>query len=186
MSAFEFLFSLFGLLLGFSIAEIAGGLSRAYDRRAERSIGWLAPGLAAVLVLDLLSFWYAGWWYRDILPLNMWVLIAAAMVGLIYYFAATQIFPREGSTTAPSDHVMAHRRPIAVSVILANLIMFMPVWILAGANNGWAPLIQPTLFISLAYFGLLAVVGFSPHQRWVAPAVAGALLALVTGFMLGG
>lgn len=31
MSAFEFLFSFYGLLLGLSIAELAGGFSRVWD-----------------------------------------------------------------------------------------------------------------------------------------------------------
>ena len=99
------MFSLFGLLLGLSIAEIAGGFSRAYDARAERSMGWMAPALAIILLLDLLSFWYGAWAWRDT-SLSFVMILTAAVVGLLYYFAATQVFPREGVSTRPSDHFM--------------------------------------------------------------------------------
>lgn len=180
------MFSLFGLLLGFSIAEVAGGFSRAYDARAERPIGWLGPGLAAILLLDILSFWFAGWQYREILPLNMGVLIAAAVVGLLYYFAATQVFPREASSLAPSDHVMVHRRPIAIAVIASNLILFGPAWVLFVIRYGWDTLLQPAMFLGLAYFALLTIAGFIPGRRRVAAALAAAFFVQVVGLFFGG
>lgn len=43
VSAFEFVFSLLGLLLGFSLIEVLGGLSKALKARKSVRIGWLTP-----------------------------------------------------------------------------------------------------------------------------------------------
>jgi len=68
-------------------------------------IGWLAPGLAPVLIVDIISFWDAAWSLREI-ELKFWVVLVAALIGLICYFAAAQVFPREGSGASPRVHVM--------------------------------------------------------------------------------
>ena len=185
MSAFEFLFSLFGLLLGLSIAELAGGFSRLYDQRKVRPIGWLAPGLAAVLLLDLLTFWYGAWFFRR-LELNFWLVLGAGIVGLLYYFAATQVFPREGSTVAGSDHVMEHRRPVVVVVIIANIIMFGPSFVLNATRSGLGALDLIPASANLIYFALLGVMGFSPSRRWAGLAmVASPLLILGSVAVMG-
>ena len=50
MSDFEFLFALYGLMLGLSLAELLSGLARAIEERlspgATLRIGWLTPLLA--------------------------------------------------------------------------------------------------------------------------------------------
>ena len=69
MSDFEFIFALFGLLLGLSLAEVLGGLARAIENRLRPSsparIGLLTPLLGAFVILDLLSFWQAAWVVRE-------------------------------------------------------------------------------------------------------------------------
>ena len=57
MSNFEFVFSLFGLLLGLALAEVLGGLGTAIQSRRKVRIGWLTPLLGLVIALDLTSFW---------------------------------------------------------------------------------------------------------------------------------
>ena len=43
MSNFEFVFSLFGLLLGLALAEVLGGFGTAIQHRRKVKIGWLTP-----------------------------------------------------------------------------------------------------------------------------------------------
>ena len=57
MDAFNFAFSLFGLLLGFSLAEVLSGFARALKRGSARKLGWLTTLLAIFVMLDLTSFW---------------------------------------------------------------------------------------------------------------------------------
>jgi hypothetical protein len=178
LSAFELLFSLFGLLLGLSIAKLADGFSRIYDQRKTRPIGWLAPGLATVLLIDLMSFWHAAWYWRR-LELQFWLVIVVGVLGLSYYFAATQAFPREGSDRSPSDHVMEHRKPVILVVFAANLIMFGSFFVAAAVTDGLAIRDWHAVGLNLAYVAALLAIGFSPSRRWAGLAVAAALFLLL-------
>lgn len=178
MSAFELLFSLFGLLLGLSIAKLADGFSRIYDQRKTRPIGWLAPGLATVLLIDLMSFWQAAWYWRQ-LELQFWLVIVTGVLGLSYYFAATQVFPREGSDRSPSDHLMEHRKPVILVVFAANLIMFGSFFIASAVTEGLVMRDWYAVGLNLAYVAALLAIGFSPNRRWTGLAIAAALLLLL-------
>jgi hypothetical protein len=68
MSAFEFVFSLFGLLLGLSLAEVLGGLARVLKQRKEVQLGWLTPLLGLLVMLDLTSSWALAYAIRDAIP----------------------------------------------------------------------------------------------------------------------
>jgi hypothetical protein len=60
LSAFEFFFTLYGLVLGLSVVEIVAGISRlAHDSRGVR-IGVLTPLLALALLTDLAGFWLSA------------------------------------------------------------------------------------------------------------------------------
>ena len=70
MSQFEFVFSLFGLLLGLSIAEVMSGFGKAVKARSRLRIGWLTPLLGVLVMLDLTSFWTIAWSMRELVPTN--------------------------------------------------------------------------------------------------------------------
>ncbi len=57
MSAFEFFFSFYGLLLGLSVAELVGGFARVLHERQRVRFGWLTPLLALFVAVDLVTFW---------------------------------------------------------------------------------------------------------------------------------
>lgn len=168
MSAFEFLFSFYGLLLGLSIAELAGGFSRTWDRRRTVAIGWMGPLLALVLMLDLVSFWTNTWQVRDGISVEYFITVAAAVVALLYYFAATQVFPRDGSTVTADDHVMAHRAGVMGAVILSNLLVTVGYCIAMGFTWG---LLGYNLLLNTPYVLLLAAIGWLPGRRVVVGAL---------------
>ena len=177
MSAFEFLFSFYGLLLGLSIAELAAGFSRAWDRRVLTRVGLMGPLLALVLMLDLVSFWTNSWVMRDQLQVGYYVVLGAATVALLYYFAATQVFPREGAKGALDDHVMAHRKTVIVAVILSNLLVTIGFCVVIGFS--WS-FLGYNFLLNAPYLLLLTAIGWLPGRR----AVLGALMvtAVVSAF----
>lgn len=127
MSAFEFLFSFYGLLLGLALTEVIAGMSRAVNDRLRRPIGWLTPILAVVLTLDLMTFWGAAW--RDMRDWEFTgqLLLAAALSPMIYYFSAKQAFPDPGAEVASLDeHFFQHRGWVLGGVVLANQIAYLP------------------------------------------------------------
>lgn len=134
MSAFEFLISFYGILLGLSIAELASGFSRTWDKRASQKIGWLTPLLGMIMLADLISFWTNTWLLKDVIEVDYFTALGAAIVTLLYYFAATQIFPREGAMLGPDDHAMAHRKVVVVAMIASNLLLMIALKIILSLS----------------------------------------------------
>ena len=64
MSPFEFYFSFYGLLLGLSVAQVAGGIGHAVVIRRDSRLGWLTPLLSLFVLLDVASFWVWAWGSR--------------------------------------------------------------------------------------------------------------------------
>ena len=169
LSHFEFLFSLYGLLLGLGIAELVNGFSRAYDKRKAQPIGWLAPGLGALLISDLLTFWFAAWRYRDF-EVTYHLTFAATTVGLLYYFAASQVFPREGSDESADDHAMPRRKLLALLILSINLVVFIvPTMFRMFVENFSAPTIGANA-INATYVVILAWVALVRNKKWAAVA----------------
>lgn len=126
MSEFEFIFALFGLLLGLSIVEVLGGLARAIEARlrpgATVRIGWLTPLLGIFVLLDLLSFWGAAWTTREIVGVSGHSMMAVTAFAGAYYLAAHLVFPREPGELSDLDAHYFRVRRIVLGVMLALLI----------------------------------------------------------------
>lgn len=58
---FSFAFSLFGLLLGLSLAAVLTGFARALRMRPRIKMGLLSPLLGLFVILDVTSFWNGAW-----------------------------------------------------------------------------------------------------------------------------
>lgn len=125
MSPFEFIFALFGLLLGLSIVEVLGGLARSIEARlrpgAALRIGWLTPLLGVFVLLDLLSFWQAAWVTRDVIAVSGHSLMAVTVFASAYYLAAHLVFPREPAEHDELDSHYFRVRGIVLAVMLALL-----------------------------------------------------------------
>lgn len=123
MSAFEFFFSFYGLLLGLSVAALATGAARAFKHRRARPVGWLTPLLAVFVALDIATFWEAAWVNYRSLPFSYGLLVGGLVVAVVYFIAAALVFPEDGDAPAPLDsHFWANRRATLCLLILANLL----------------------------------------------------------------
>lgn len=147
MSEFEFIFALFGLLLGLSIVEVLGGLARAIEARlrpgATVRIGWLTPLLGVFVLLDLLSFWQAAWTTRDVVGVSGHSLMAITFFASAYYLAAHLVFPREPGEHAELDSHFFRVRRIVLGVMLALLACQIAFYVSV-------PALQPALMRPLA------------------------------------
>jgi hypothetical protein len=61
MSSFDFFFSLFGLILGLSVAVVISGMTDILRERHRLPIGWLTPMLGLSLLFDLTTQWVNSW-----------------------------------------------------------------------------------------------------------------------------
>lgn len=121
MSGFEFIFSLFGLLLGLALAEGLGGLSRSIKASHKVRIGYATALLGIFVSCDVVTFWMYGWTLRDLLPLRWPVLFGGFVVTGIYYVSASLIFPNDPEEWSDLDsHFDMHSRKVLIGVLLCN------------------------------------------------------------------
>tara|TARA_R110002020_G_scaffold150446_3_gene327190 strand:- start:12954 stop:13496 length:543 start_codon:yes stop_codon:yes gene_type:complete len=174
------MFAFYGLILGLAVAEIAAGFSRAYDERHKRRLGVVAPLFGVLLLVDLITFWMNAWAYRDLEDVNYKYAYLVAIVALLYYFAATQVFPKALDNDTLDHHIMDHRQEVAFSVLASNLLTQIPPAI-SAFTTPW-PMADIALWagLNLTYYVLLCIAALAASKKVVGIAV-GSAIVLVTG-----
>lgn len=179
MSAFEFFFSFYGLLLGLSVAELVGGFARVLHQKTRVRFGFLTPLLAVFVAIDIVTFWNQAWAIFRFAPFNMALLVMGLVVASVFYIAASVTFPRpEGEAPIDLDgHFWAHRRTVFLCVLIANLIIAGVFFALTSFTGELATLpLAPVFWIGLVLFiGGTSIAAFAPWRR----AVIAALIVLV-------
>jgi hypothetical protein len=170
MSGFEFVFSLFGLLLGFSLVEVIAGFGRAVEANIRGSgtsvagprIGWLTPLLALFVTFNLISFWTAAWALRDEIPVLYLPMLFGMFVTGGYYFAAALVFPREFANYADLDnHYFEVKRWVVAVIGICNALGAV-----GAALAGIDPLaVVGAAALNLAFYALLAGLFFARGKR---------------------
>ena len=178
--SFSFLFSFYGLLLGLAIAELASGFSRAWDERRRHHIGLIAPLFAIVLLLDLTTFWVNAWVYRDLQEVCFEMARGAATVALLYYFASTLVFPKQGDHDSLDAHILQHRRMIVGCVIASNLIHVIPEGVAAVMAGETLATMALWLGMNGFYYGLLTLAALAPSRKVVI-----GTLVIIIAFIIG-
>jgi hypothetical protein len=175
VDGFNFVFSLFALLLGLSLAEVLSGFSKALRHRRVVHLGWLTPLLAIFVMLDLAFFWDWSWGARDVIAAapKAGVLVIGLFVASLYYLAASIIFPPDVREHEDFDaHYFEHRRQVLGAIVLCNLV-----------GEGWdqvrfASQIPWHVWAEIAlYFALLAV-GIVTRSKRLSIAVLVLLIGL--------
>ncbi|MDQ8028152.1 MAG: hypothetical protein REJ23_05460 [Brevundimonas sp.] len=181
MSAFEFFFSFYGLLLGLSVAELVGGFARVLHEKERVRFGWLTPMLAAFVALDVATFWNQAWVIFRGAPFNHALLIAGLIIAATFYVAASVTFPRvsaEGSDERIdlTEHFWRYRRLVFGCIMAANLIVGLLFITLMSVNDSFAALSTVRLWVGFGifFFGT-ATAAFVPWR----PAVVGALVVVL-------
>ena len=147
MSDFEFVFVLYGLLLGLAMAELLAGFGNALEAKLHRqpgesgpALGWLTPLMAIFVMLDLLSFWVFAWRVRDEISVSASALFGVTAFASAYYLAARLVFPRNPDHLPDLDeHFLRIRRP--VFGILAALVALQ--WLFLAFEARTPGLIAP-------------------------------------------
>jgi hypothetical protein len=179
VTRFEFLFSLFGLLLGFILIEVLSGLVRTIRARyptgpgqvAEMRIGWLTPLLGAFVLLDITGWWGNVWSVHASLPLGYDTMFGGVILCGIYYFAASLVFPDEPRSWPDLDSwFWLHRRLVLGCILAANL-----AWTPIVLSSGDFKPSLPQILIVLVYFAMLGASIWT-SRRWLLTAALGFLI----------
>ena len=189
MSAFEFFFSFYGLLLGLSVAAVVGGFANVLHERTRVRFGWLTPLLAIFVAVDIATFWSQAWIIFRGAPFNLALLVIGLAIAAVCYVAASITFPRMSPDSDErvnlDDHFWAHRRMIFACVMAANLIVALVLIPLALADDGFGRAAQSVrLWAGLTFFvGATATAAFARRKRVVRIALV--LLVLYHGWNVG-
>ncbi len=183
MSPFEFVFSLFGLLLGLSLAEVLTGFARAIEQRLRPGtamrLGWRTPLLGAFVILDLLSFWMSAWINRDLIAVSPRSLLAITAFTGAYFLAARLVFPSGEDVRADHDTHFEQVRAVVIGIMLA-LLACQIVWYLSVPAIA-AKLVRPFPLVMTLLLAALMLAGmFVRHRRWSTAIIA----ALVGRYLL--
>ena len=176
MTDFEFLFSVFGLLIGLTFIEIAIKFADAIDAHSRRPIGVLTPLLALFVMFDVASFWLFSWSIRDLLHVRWRVVFIGLSVALIYYLSASMIFPRsEGEWKSLDEHYWTRKRLVIGGILLVETATMAWQWTRAipALNDYWFWIYE------LPYFVPLTLLLFTRSRR-----VDITLFLIVIGIML--
>ncbi len=162
VSGFEFIFSLFGLLLGLALAEGLSGLSRSIKASPAVRIGWPTALLGIFVVCDVVTFWMYGWTLRDVLPLNWPTLFGGFVVTAIYYVSASLIFPDDPDGWGDLDrHFDKHRRKVLIGILLCNIALLATATTLGGTTG----LDLRSIVLTWSFFPLSLVAILSNDRR---------------------
>jgi len=161
MTAFEFVFPLFGLLVGLSFAEMLSGLARSLKNKREVRVGWLTPLLGLLILINLTMFWQGAWEVRNVAAPTSVSLFLILTVGGGYFLAASMIFPTPGAEVRDlDDHFMENRRVALLAIAACNLLYLALVGIEAGGH------LRAWWWIGNAGFlGLLVLAAFVRDRR---------------------
>ena len=157
MGSFEFIFSLFGLLLGLALADGLGGLARALKSRHRVWIGWPTALLALFVSCDVVTFWMYGWWLRDLVQVTWPFMFGGFVITAIYYVSVSLIFP-DGDNEDFDEHFDRHRRTVLAGILLCNIALLGLTIALTGTFGrfDFRTLIQSWSFFPVAIVAIAA------------------------------
>jgi len=168
VTGFEFLFSLYGLLLGFSLVVVLGGMARTFEAWIEPAAqaggeaaaprGYLAPLLGLFVMLDLLSFWAAAWVVRDLMSVSGRTLMAVLLFSSSYYLAAHLVFPREAQSYRNLDSHYFHVRRLVIGILLGLLAVQIIFYAFEPGMRDWITRPMSILFTAILAVLMLALM----------------------------
>jgi len=177
LSQFEFFFSFYGLLLGFSVAELVGGFARVLHDRRNVRFGVLTPLLAIWVAVDIATFWVQAWTIFRNAPFNFALLVLGLVVASTFYVAATLVFPRDVKA-APNldDHFWAHRSLVMLSVLGANLLMGTTLIVLLAINGELEMITSDYRWLGIASFTTMTLAAALVRNKTVVLLLLSALV----------
>ncbi len=168
MTAFEFVFPLFGLLVGLSFAEMLSGLARSLKNKREVRVGWLTPLLGTLILINLTMFWQGAWEVRDVAAPTSVSLLLILAVGGGYFLAASMVFPSPGAEVSDLDsHFMDNRQVALLAIAGCNLLYFV---LIAAQSAGRLP--AWWWFGNILFLAMLVFAGVARDRRMVLATLA--------------
>lgn len=119
MSAFEFLFSFFGLILGIAVANVGIGFGKLWRARIAVRVGVCVPLLGVWLLSHAVLNWTYAWMRLQDIPIDATAFIISLAVALPYVVVSTVMFPDDTDRhQSLDDFYMSHSRLVMVAMMI--------------------------------------------------------------------
>ncbi|HEV2080174.1 MAG TPA: hypothetical protein VGR19_09825 [Allosphingosinicella sp.] len=177
MTSFEFVFSLFSILLGLALAQVLRGFADVVEAGARIRIGWPTFLLALVVMADLTLFWRVVWEARGDMPDTSTALFVTLIISGLYYFAAVMVFPRKIAGRSELDsHFMAQKGKVLGCLLAANVIAYAARYALMGAQSFAA--LSSIVPLGVGAFAALCATGIFVRSRNISIGIVASLLLI--------
>jgi hypothetical protein len=159
MSVFEYIFSLYSLLLGLALAHLLSGLAKVVEAREKVRLGWPTTLLALQMMLTLAIFWEIAWRARNAVPDNSAALFASLIICGLLYFGAVLVIPSDATDRKDLDaHFFKEKGTVLGCIFTANLVAYGWRYALMGrasfAYFSWADWLELGLFMGACAAGI--------------------------------
>jgi hypothetical protein len=155
LSGFEFIFTLYGLLLGLALAEGLGGLARAIKASDRVRIGLPTALLGIFVSCDVVTFWMYGWALRDLIPINWPTMFGGFIVTAVYFVSASLVFPDEPEDWGNLDgYFDKQRRKVLAGIFLCNVALLGSAAVLTGIPGAGT---ARTIILTWSFFPVCAL-----------------------------
>lgn len=181
MSAFEFVFTFYAILLGLALSNVAVGFGRLWRLKSRVVVGWLTPLLAIYMIEMVIDLWAGAWLHlhdRETVDTLLLGLMLTTALPLI--FASVVLLPDSAETEdSLDDHYLAHRRAILGSLSLSCVALLVGAAVVQTVSP--ERLVRSVMF----YLPLIAgpVVLMFSARKWLHVAILSALI-LYHGWLL--
>jgi small-conductance mechanosensitive channel len=179
MTGVDLIFQLFALLLGFSVAELLAGMARTWRIKvgatrageAQIRIGWLAPLLASLVMIDQTHFWLTAYQLKDFFVFDYATLLAILVIIGGYYIISTFVFPDDPEHWPDFDeYYLRTNRTVLAGMIAINLLTFgyaLDVAFDFGLEINAAPVMRSwfSFIPAMFFFPCLVILWFVKSRR---------------------
>ena len=177
MTSFEFVFSLFSILLGLALAQVLRGFADAVEMGSKVRIGWPTFLLALVVMADITLFWRVVWAAREYMPDTSTALFVTLLISSLYYFAAVLVFPRKIAGRDELDtYFLAQKSKVLGCLLAANVLAYAGRYGLMGQES--FDLLSWTTTVEVAAFAAFCIAGILVAGRKISIAIVAALLVI--------
>ena len=177
MTSFEFVFSLFSILLGLALAQVLRGFADVLEADPKIHVGWPTRLLALVVMADVTLFWRVVWQARSEMPDTSTALFVTLLISGLYYFAAVLVFPRKiAGRTELNTHFLAQKGKVLGCLLAANLIAYSARYAIMGRES--LTVLSWTGLVEVVGFAAFCLAGIFVQSRKVSTAIVAALLLI--------
>jgi hypothetical protein len=160
MSVFEYVFSLYSLLLGLALAHLLSGLAKVVEGGGKVRLGWPTGLLALLMMSSLTIFWEIAWRARAAVPDNSAALFASLIICSLLYFASILVLPSDSAQCRDLDeHFFAEKGRVLGCLLIANFLAYGARYALIGwatfAYFSWADWVELSLFLAGCAAGIV-------------------------------